>query len=82
MRPVRDTVEIKVELFRDQDESYFVAASDELGLVTDGETFEELLHNLRDALELCLEDSADLNITSNPRVVIRMELPEDYAQTA
>jgi predicted RNase H-like HicB family nuclease len=82
MKPVHDTVEIKVELFRDQGGSYFVAASDELGLVTDGKTFEELLRNLREALELCLEDAAELDISPNPRVVIRMELPEDYAQTA
>jgi predicted RNase H-like HicB family nuclease len=78
---MRDKVEIKVELFRD-DGTYFVASSDDLGLVTDGRTFEELLRNLQEALELCLEDAAELDFSPNPRVVIQMELPEDYAQTA
>jgi predicted RNase H-like HicB family nuclease len=79
MNTRRETVEITVEVFHDEG-TYFVASSDELGLVTDGRTFEELLRNLREALDLCLEDAAELNVSPNPRVVIRMEL--DYAQTA
>ncbi len=57
MNTIRDTVEVRVEVT--QDEEYgtvYVASNDELGLVTDGETFEKLLENLREALELCLED--------------------------
>jgi predicted RNase H-like HicB family nuclease len=64
---------------------YYVASNDELGLVTDGQTFEELLANLREALELCLEDRdtvAELNLAKNLRVVITMVLPEEYAQIA
>jgi predicted RNase H-like HicB family nuclease len=80
---MRETVEIAVEVFQDDENgTYFVASSDELGLVTDGETFEILLHNLREALELCLEDAAELGFSPKPHVMIRMELPEDYAQTA
>jgi predicted RNase H-like HicB family nuclease len=80
---MRETVEIMVEVFQDDENGiYFVASSDELGLVTDGETFEILLRNLREALELCLEDAVELGFSPKPRVVIRMELPENYAQTA
>jgi predicted RNase H-like HicB family nuclease len=78
---MRDTVEIKVELFEDEGH-YFVASSDDLGLVTDGKTFEDLLRNLREALELCLEDAADLGFSPHPHIVIRIDLPENYAQTA
>jgi predicted RNase H-like HicB family nuclease len=72
---MRDTVAIKVELFQDEGR-YFVASSDDLGLVTDGKTFEELLHNLREALALCLEDAADLGFSPHPHVVIRIDLPD------
>ena len=78
---MRDTVEIKVELFQDEGR-YFVASSDDLGLVTDGRTFEKLLHHLHEALDVCLEDAADLGFSPHPHIVIRMELPENYAQIA
>jgi predicted RNase H-like HicB family nuclease len=41
-----------------QDDDYgtlYVATNDELGLVTDGQTFEELLDNLREAVALYYE---------------------------
>lgn len=82
MSTVRDSIEIRVEVT--QDENYgtvYVATNDELGLVTDGETFELLLDNLREALALCLEDAAELNVAPKPRVVITMEMPAN-AQTA
>lgn len=78
----RDTVEIKVEVTQDVEYgTVYVATSDQLGLVTDGESFEALLDNLREALALCLADAAELNIAAKPRVVITMEMPAD-AQTA
>lgn len=78
----RDTIEIRVEVT--QDEEYgtvYVASNDELGLVTDGDTFEALLDNVREALALCLEDAAELNIVPKPRVVLTLEMPAD-AKTA
>lgn len=82
MSTVRSTIEIKVEVSHDEEYgTVYVATNDELGLVTDGETFEALLDNLREALELCLEDAAELNIAPEPRVIITMEMPQD-AQTA
>ncbi len=76
MSTVRNTVEIRVEVTQDDDYgTMYVASNDELGLVTDGETFEMLLSNLREALGLCLEDAAALNIAPRPRIVITMEMP-------
>ncbi len=82
MRPKRDTVEIRVEVT--QDDEYgpvYVATNDELGLITHGETFEALLDNLREALDVCLPDAPDLNFVPDPRVVLVMEMPQN-AQTA
>lgn len=69
MKP--DTIEIQVEVT--QDDKYgtvFVATHDELGLVMHGETFEALLDNLRDALDVCLPDAAELNFVLAPRVLL------------
>ncbi|MBI5958431.1 MAG: DUF1902 domain-containing protein [Chloroflexi bacterium] len=67
MTTARDTVEIKIEVTQDEDYgTVYVATSDELGLVTDGKTFETLLDHLREALDLCLKDAAELNITPKP----------------
>jgi predicted RNase H-like HicB family nuclease len=49
-------------------------------LVTDGETFEQLLKNLGEALELCLENAAEFDLAPDPRVVITLEMP--YAKIA
>jgi predicted RNase H-like HicB family nuclease len=82
MSTIRDTVEIKADVTHDDEYgTVYVATNDELGLVTDGQTFEALLDNLREALELCLQDAAELNIARKPRVVITMEMPTD-ARTA
>jgi predicted RNase H-like HicB family nuclease len=81
----QDTIYVTVEcVANDQAHgSYYVASSDELSLVTDGKTFEELLKNLREAISLLLEDDvrADFNLVEKPRVVITMTLPEKYART-
>ena len=44
----------------------------ELGLVTHGETVEALLDNLREALDVCLPDAADLNFVPYPRLVFKL----------
>ena len=61
-KKINDTLHIRVEYFTGLEEDdgsgqpYYVASSDAIGLVTEGETFEELLVNLREVLSLCLED--------------------------
>jgi predicted RNase H-like HicB family nuclease len=86
MTTPRDSVEIHVEVTQDDDYgTVYVASNDELGLVTDGTTFETLLDNLREALAVCLDDTdtvAEFNLAPNPRVVIIMELPDPDAKTA
>jgi predicted RNase H-like HicB family nuclease len=85
-----DTIHVNVEYYTGMDEGdvgypYFVAFSDELHFTTDGESFEELLANIREVLILCLHDMDSIeeyNVLPNAKVKIVMELPENYAQTA
>jgi len=62
MVEVNDTIHINVEYYSGEDEDdegapYYVASCEEIALVTDGETFEELLTNLREAIDLHLQNT-------------------------
>jgi len=84
-----DTLHVRVEYYDGQADGdvgypYYVASCDQIGGVTDGRTFDELLKNLREVIELAFEDEdtvAVYNVVPNPRISITMELP-DYAQIA
>lgn len=88
MTPPRDTLTITIEYYDGQDEGddgypYYVATNDEIGLVTDGKSFEELRVNLVEALDVCLGDIdtvAEYNLIPNPRIELRMLFP--YGETA
>ncbi len=90
MSDMKDTVHVTVEHYSGQDEGddgapYYVASCEELMFTTDGETFEELLKNVRECLALSLEGVdtvVEYGVVPNPRVKIIMELPENYAETA
>lgn len=90
MSEIRDTLHIRVEYFDGQGEDdtgypYYVASCDELVAVTDGHTWHELLQNIQSMIAASLEDEdtvAMYNLVSHPRIVIIMELPENYAEIA
>jgi predicted RNase H-like HicB family nuclease len=85
MADLRDTVYVNVEHFDDEDSAYYVASCDDLVFTTEGETFEELLANIQECLDLNLkygDPVAEFNVVPNPRVKIVMELPQNYAETA
>ncbi|MCQ3930550.1 MAG: hypothetical protein DPW16_08820 [Chloroflexi bacterium] len=48
---MQDTLHFHIERF-DDDGVYYVVSGVEIALTTDGETLEEALHNLREAVEL------------------------------
>jgi predicted RNase H-like HicB family nuclease len=59
----------------------YIATNNQIGLVTDGRTFDELLTNLKEALDACLgeiDTVAAYNLISNPEVELRMHF--SYAQ--
>ncbi len=59
-------------------DSQYVASGIDLPVVTQGETLDELVKNIQEATELCLEgeDPADFDLeTSTPSVLLNIELP-------
>jgi len=80
-----DTLYINIE-YNTEDKEYgpvYIATNDIIGLVTDGETFEELRANLEEALDACLGDIDTLttyDLIPNPRIELRMLFV--YGETA
>lgn len=64
-----------LERFDDED-VYYVISGEEIALTTDGETIEDALKNLREAIELYFEGD---NLTELPRIEVHFEVTEAYA---
>jgi predicted RNase H-like HicB family nuclease len=90
MSEISDTIHVNVEYFDGQEEGdvghpYYVASCVEITATTDGETLDELIKNIHELIDLYLEDVdtvAELQLTPKPRIIITMELPHHYAETA
>jgi predicted RNase H-like HicB family nuclease len=86
----KNHVYVHIEYYTGQEEGeddvghpYYVAYSDDLHFVTDGETFEELMGNIRECLLLTLHDGdsrAEYGVAPDAQVTLMMELPENYAE--
>ena len=63
------------------DEKGYVAECSNLAVVSQGNTLDETVRNLREAIQLHLngEDLADLGLAPNPPVIITLELEPVYA---
>lgn len=63
-------------------ESHYVAECVEIAVVTQGQTLDETLENLREAVALHLEgeEPADFGLVSNPTILVTMELEPAGAQ--
>ncbi len=63
-------------------ERYYVAECVEVPVVTQGETLDELLKNLREAVTLHLEgeDPAAYGLVPNPTILVTMELEPVHAE--
>lgn len=87
MSAIRNTLHVHVS-YNTEDEEYggmYIASCEEISLVTEGKTLDTLLVNLKEAISLHLDGLdtvAEFNLTPNPRVMLNIELPEDYAKTA
>ena len=90
MSQPNDTLHVIVEYYDGQEEGdvghpYYVASCQEIVAVTDGRTWGELMRNIHEMIDVSLEgeDTIELyNLVPNPRIVITMELPENYAEIA
>jgi predicted RNase H-like HicB family nuclease len=66
----------RMERHDDEDGVYYVVNGVEIAVVTDGETIEEALRNLRAAVELYYEGDG---LAELPRLEVTMEVTEAYA---
>ena len=92
MSEVRDTLHVRVEYFTGFEEGqddvgypYNVASCEEIVAATDGRTWRELMRNIHEMITALLQGDdtvAVYNLTPNPRIVITMELPENYSESA
>jgi predicted RNase H-like HicB family nuclease len=59
-----------------KDEKYYVAECLEINVVTQGRTLDETISNLREAINLHLEegDPAEYSLVENPTILVIMEL--------
>jgi predicted RNase H-like HicB family nuclease len=71
-----NVLHFRIERHDDEDGIYYVVNGQEIALVTDGETLEEALHNLREAVELYYEGDG---LTELPRLEVSLEVTEQYA---
>lgn len=70
-----DVLHFRMERWTDEG-VYYVISGVEIALVTDGETIEEALRNLREAVDLYFEGD---DLPQLPRIEINFELTPDYA---
>jgi predicted RNase H-like HicB family nuclease len=63
------------------DETGYVAECLDLALVTQGRTLDEVVQNLREAIQLHLEgeDLAEMGLVPNPPVLVTLEMEPVYA---
>ena len=65
-----------IKAFIRKGEKYYVAECLEIGVVTQGETLDKTIANLKEAVALHLEDEdlSELGLAPNPTLLVTMEL--------
>jgi predicted RNase H-like HicB family nuclease len=78
MKSLQHTIKAVI---RRGEESGYVAECLEVGVVTQGETLDEVTRNLQEAVGLHLEgeDLASLGLADSPTLVVTMEVEPAYA---
>ena len=68
-------------VIRPGEQSGYVAECLEIPVITQGDTLDEVTHNLQEAVQLHLEgeDVAELGLVSNPTILVTLELEPMYA---
>ena len=71
-RPLQSTITAVVT----KSEGYYVASCREISAVTQGSTFEEIVANLQEVVQLHLEDEdpAEFGLLPNPSIVVVYEV--------
>jgi predicted RNase H-like HicB family nuclease len=81
MRYLQHTIKA---LIRPGDESGYVAECMEIAVVTQGQTIDETLRNLGEAVALHLEDenAAEFGLRDRPSLLVTMEIEPSYAEAS
>ena len=79
MKPLQQTINA---IIRPGDESGYVAECVEIAVVTQGQTIDETVRNLQEAVALHLEgeDAAEFGLRERPTLVLTMEIEPAYAE--
>lgn len=66
-----------IQVYVSKGDKYYVAEGVDLPVITQGKTLDELVKNIKEAIELHLEgeNPADFGIAPNPSVLMNFELP-------
>ena len=66
---------IHIEVYKS--DNYYIAEGLNLPLVTQGKTLDEVIENVKEAVELTLEGEklSDFDFSENPQVLVNFELP-------
>jgi len=66
-----------IQIYVSKGDKYYVAEGIDLPIVTQGKTLDELVQNIKEAIELHLEgeNPADFGLEPNPSVLMNFELP-------
>jgi predicted RNase H-like HicB family nuclease len=67
-------------VIRKGDDGYFVAECLEISVVTQGKTLDETADNLKEAVELFLEDEdpKEFGLVNHPGLIVTFELEPEY----
>ena len=78
MKALQHTIKAVV---RDGEESGYIAECLEIPVVTQGQTVDQTLQNLKEAVALHLEDEdlAAMGLAQNPTLIVTMEVTPAYA---
>lgn len=71
-----EVLHFHLERFDDEDGVYYVVNGEEIALVVDGQSIEEAVRNLREAVELYYEGET---LPALPRLEVTFEVTEMYA---
>lgn len=66
-----------IQVYVSKGDKYYVAEGMDLPIITQGKTLDELIDNIKEAIELHLEGEnlTDFGIASNPSILMNLELP-------
>ncbi|MDP3745874.1 MAG: hypothetical protein Q8Q88_02390 [Phenylobacterium sp.] len=66
-----------IQFFISKSDNYYVAEAIDLPIITQAQTFEELISNIKEAVEVYMHDenAEEIGVANNPSLLINFEIP-------